>query len=342
VSEVWPVGSVISMGALRVRVEGELASTHEELWSRRRWAEPGTGVAAESQTAGVGRGGARWESPQGGLYVSVLAGAGMRAADADALGEAASLAVLQVASEVAPGVELFLKWPNDVVARLPRERVGKVAGVIVRAESDAERVLRAVVSVGVNLEAAVERVPGAPGPTVPASLEGLARRAGGPWAASRVQALEWMVGFLALDLERARVDPPAVRARYGVELRRSPLRARVAGVREAFRPLGVAPGGALLVRRESGRTAVVGVADAERLEWRWLREAGGRKRGAPGRRKAPTKRGGAKRAGAERSGAKRGGADRKRKPPRGGRAAAGGLKRSAARAPRAARRAARR
>ncbi len=293
--DVWPVGTVVSMGPLRVRVEGEVSSTHEELWSRRRWVEPGTGVAASSQTSGVGRSGARWESPAGGLYVSVMSGAGTPAADLDTLGEAASIAALEAALEVVPGAELFVKWPNDIVVRGPRGRVGKVAGVVVRAESGGERVMRAVVSVGLNLAASVEQSDVEAGSMEPASLEGVAKREGLPFDATRQQVLEWLVGFLALHLERARVDPDAVRSRYGAELRRAPLRAKVADVRELFRPVGVARGGALQVRRESGRTAEVSVEDAERLIWTWEKPPKRKpkraaKRPSPARKRAVSKR----------------------------------------------------
>ncbi len=291
--DAWPAGAVISMGPLRVRVEDQVVSTHEELWARRRWVEPGTGVAASSQTSGVGRAGTRWESPEGGLYVSVLAGAGTPAAETDTLGEAASIAVLETAAEVVPGVDVFLKWPNDAVVRMPRNRVGKVAGVVVRADTDGTRVLRAVISVGLNMEATIESAQVEAGPTVPASLEGAGRRAGAASGTSRAQVLEWLVGFLALYLERARVDPEAVRSRYGKELRRAPLRARVPGVKELFRPTGVVRGGALKVRRESGRVAEVSVSDAQRLEWQWLAAPSARKGGGrtqPKKRKRAARR----------------------------------------------------
>src|SRR6267378_6122085 len=111
--EEWPAGTELTMGPLRVRVVGAVRSTQEELWVKRRWLEEGSGVAASSQSAGTGRSSKAWISPEGGVYVSLLVGRGLRAADADVLGQAAALAVVRACDEFLKADALHIKWPND-------------------------------------------------------------------------------------------------------------------------------------------------------------------------------------------------------------------------------------
>ena len=74
--------------------------------------EDGTLVLAEKQTAGHGRLGRRWASPEGGIYASFI----MK----DLFGEpfhatlVSSLAVLAAVNEIIPGSGAFIKWPNDI------------------------------------------------------------------------------------------------------------------------------------------------------------------------------------------------------------------------------------
>jgi len=104
-------------------------------------------VLADAQTAGRGRGGNAWESaPGAGLWLSARM-------PAPALGPGPVLqkAMGAVIDALAPyGVELGLKWPNDLVGR--REgRLVKVGGIIGEISKG-----RLILGVGVNLKAAPE------------------------------------------------------------------------------------------------------------------------------------------------------------------------------------------
>jgi len=100
-------------------------------------------VAAE-QTAGRGRQGRRWQAPAGSaLLTSVLLRP--RAAVAGGVPLAVGVAVADAVAAVA-GVEVGLKWPNDVLAA----DGGKLAGVLVEVEPGA-RELAVVAGVGINL-----------------------------------------------------------------------------------------------------------------------------------------------------------------------------------------------
>jgi BirA family biotin operon repressor/biotin-[acetyl-CoA-carboxylase] ligase len=81
-----------------------------------RGAAEGTVVLAEAQTAGRGRHGTPWFSPEGAnLYVSVLFRPGLAPRELPLFAPIASLALAEtVWLEGAPA---RIKWPNDVVVR---------------------------------------------------------------------------------------------------------------------------------------------------------------------------------------------------------------------------------
>lgn len=224
----------------------------------RRGAAPFTAVLADRQTAGRGRGGRGWHSaPGSGLWISVLLPSppgGAPGAASLAVGAAAALAV-----EAATGVEVGLKWPNDLLVRSTPAgpELGKVGGVLcetVRAPGGA----LVVVGVGINLR----RPPEAPD-------EAFRAAAFLDEATGRPVGVEELAGALAGELRRL-ADPPPDRLEG--ELRRQwdqrdLLRGRA--VRTETAPAGVAvglgPDGALRVSDAAGRIHTVR-AGSVRLE----------------------------------------------------------------------------
>lgn len=77
-------------------------------------AVPGTAVVAAEQTLGRGSRGRGWESPRGGLWLSVLLRPGTEPA-LEVLSLRAALAVARAIEQAVPGVRLGLKWPNDLL-----------------------------------------------------------------------------------------------------------------------------------------------------------------------------------------------------------------------------------
>ncbi|GAB4294444.1 MAG: biotin--[acetyl-CoA-carboxylase] ligase [Desulfuromonadia bacterium] len=109
-------------------------------------APEGTVVIADSQTAGKGRLGRRWESPPGrNLYCSVILRPPIPPQQATHLTFLSSLAVSDAARDVA-GVELTLKWPNDLMARGK-----KCAGLLNEMSAESDQVRYLVLGIGVNL-----------------------------------------------------------------------------------------------------------------------------------------------------------------------------------------------
>ena len=123
----------------------ECGSTNDEAAAlARAGASHGTIVIAERQTAGRGRDGRTWQSPPGGLYVSVVLRPALAPADVPPLTLAVGVGVCDAARDV--GTHAELKWPNDLY-------VGdkKLAGILVETQSHGGRLETVIVGIGVNL-----------------------------------------------------------------------------------------------------------------------------------------------------------------------------------------------
>jgi len=109
-------------------------------------APEGTVVIADSQTAGKGRLGRRWESPPGrNLYCSVIIRPFIPPQKAPHLTFLSSLAICDAASDLL-GLDLSLKWPNDVLAGGK-----KCAGLLNEMSAESDRIRYVILGIGVNL-----------------------------------------------------------------------------------------------------------------------------------------------------------------------------------------------
>ncbi|HPD08353.1 MAG TPA: biotin--[acetyl-CoA-carboxylase] ligase [Methanomassiliicoccales archaeon] len=109
----------------KVLVKDEVDSTNDVAKALAVEGEPeGTVVTAARQTCGRGRTGRRWESPQGGLYLSVILRPELPAPDLTLFTVLSCLPVAQAMEEVCRVVP-SIKWPNDV-----RVEGKKVAGIL--------------------------------------------------------------------------------------------------------------------------------------------------------------------------------------------------------------------
>jgi BirA family transcriptional regulator, biotin operon repressor / biotin---[acetyl-CoA-carboxylase] ligase len=108
-----------------------LDSTNQYLLAEARsGAADGVVAVADFQTAGRGRLGRRWEAPAGSnLLMSVLLRPGLRPDQRHLASSALCLAAGDAVERVA-GVDLAVKWPNDLLAADGR----KVAGVLAEAD----------------------------------------------------------------------------------------------------------------------------------------------------------------------------------------------------------------
>lgn len=136
----------------RLRVEAELASTSDLLLRLAAAGEPeGLAVMARRQTAGRGRDGRAWSSPEGNLYISLLLRPGTPARE---IGRWPLLSAVAMAEAVEPDLPdaalLRVKWPNDLLLG-----GAKLAGVLCESSSGPDgRLDWVVLGCGINLAVA--------------------------------------------------------------------------------------------------------------------------------------------------------------------------------------------
>jgi BirA family biotin operon repressor/biotin-[acetyl-CoA-carboxylase] ligase len=119
----------------------EVESTNEYVKGILKNAPEGTVVLADVQTAGKGRKGRNWYSPEGGLWMSVL----LDHCDSCLMPLTAAVAICEVFELY--DIRLGIKWPNDLF--LNRK---KVAGILTEIVDE-----RAILGIGINLN--VEQFP---------------------------------------------------------------------------------------------------------------------------------------------------------------------------------------
>lgn len=135
-------------GPVWLELAQSLDSTNSELW--RRPAAAGCSVLlAERQTAGRGRLGRTWTSPQGAqVCLSVRRRFDAGLARLDGLSLAAGVAVVEALHQLGFD-QAGLKWPNDVVVE-----GRKLAGLLVECRGDRTGPAQAVLGIGINVRLA--------------------------------------------------------------------------------------------------------------------------------------------------------------------------------------------
>lgn len=154
-----PIGPLETDARWRIEVVQEATSTNAEVAERFRGGEQaGLVLVAEDQTAGRGRLGRDWVTPpRSSLIVSFLLEPGGGRGDVPAerwpwlpllSGVAAAAAVRRVT-----GVQVELKWPNDVLAD------GRKLGGILLERVEKDGVAAAVVGIGINCDQTQSELP---------------------------------------------------------------------------------------------------------------------------------------------------------------------------------------
>lgn len=112
----------------------------------------GTVVIAQKQTGGKGRDGRKWVSPEGGIWLSVILRPEFDISVATLFPIASSLA-LAYAMEKCFKIRPELKWPNDVTLKGK-----KVAGILVDASLESNKIENIVLGVGINFDIDVKQI----------------------------------------------------------------------------------------------------------------------------------------------------------------------------------------
>ena len=108
----------------------------------------GTVVVADVQTQGRGRKGRAWESPEGGLWFSLLLRPAFTPAEAAALTNVTAVGLCRGLAYY-PGLGAKIKWPNDLFADGK-----KFGGILSEMKVEEQKLIYAVIGVGIDLRKA--------------------------------------------------------------------------------------------------------------------------------------------------------------------------------------------
>lgn len=104
----------------------------------------GTVVVTERQTAGKGRRGKTWISPEGNCYFSILLRPEVLVDRASIITLVSAMAMAKAIKQVTL-LDSMIKWPNDVIANGK-----KLCGILTESSTDLEYINYVVVGIGVN------------------------------------------------------------------------------------------------------------------------------------------------------------------------------------------------
>lgn len=129
----------------KIIVFNEIQSTNSKAKElARKDEEEGTIVIARIQKKGRGRYDRLWESPEGGLYLSIILRPDCPPNKATLLTLVTSLVVSKTINSY--NLSSDIKWPNDV-----RVKGKKIAGILIESEGHGNKVEYIILGVGINL-----------------------------------------------------------------------------------------------------------------------------------------------------------------------------------------------
>jgi BirA family biotin operon repressor/biotin-[acetyl-CoA-carboxylase] ligase len=108
-------------------------------------APEGTLVLADRQTQGRGRMGRSWDSPRGGIFLSLVLRPALPPFEAPAITLVAGVAASETLVHLT-GLEARIKWPNDI---LIKDR--KIAGILTEISSEMDAIDHVVMGIGINV-----------------------------------------------------------------------------------------------------------------------------------------------------------------------------------------------
>ena len=184
-----------------VLFEEETVSTNTELKTRAEHLPHGTVLWSLRQTAGRGRSGRSFLSPDGGLYYSML----LRFPEPDerltAVTPLAAVAAVRALRKVC-GLEARIKWPNDLLTD-----GGKLCGILTESTVGAGG-MQIIVGIGINVN--TKAFPGLPEGTACSVFT----------ETGKISGIEALAAQLTAELDRAYAQLPAASAEDLAEYRR--------------------------------------------------------------------------------------------------------------------------
>lgn len=127
-----------------IKIYDEIESTHTEA-KRLPKTDVNTGlvILAKKQSAGRGRLGREWASPEGGIWMSVILSPGLPIIDIYRIGLGAALSGAKTLRSY--GLGAAVKWPNDIMINNR-----KVGGILLEAQGEADNIASLILSIGLN------------------------------------------------------------------------------------------------------------------------------------------------------------------------------------------------
>ena len=245
-----------SRAAVRTRRIGHAVEHHPSIGSTNDRARElladaageGVAVVADHQSAGRGRRGRTWLSPPGrNLMVSAGIRPRLDQARAGLLGIAAAVAVRDACAGFLPDHAIGLRWPNDVVSA---DRL-KLGGLLVETTLVGERVVDAVIGVGINANWRRAEMPA----EIARRATSLADLAGAD--VDRVALLALLLANLDREVDRLEAgESPVQRFREASVLDGREVLVQVGEERLEGTAAGIADDGALLLDTPAGRLAL--------------------------------------------------------------------------------------
>jgi BirA family biotin operon repressor/biotin-[acetyl-CoA-carboxylase] ligase len=114
----------------------------------------GTVIIADGQTQGKGRLGRTWLSPKGkNLYMSIILRPEIPLRDATVLTLMSAVACASAIKRLFP-IPVSIKWPNDIMASDK-----KLGGILTEIKADIDRILYAVIGIGINVNFDIADMP---------------------------------------------------------------------------------------------------------------------------------------------------------------------------------------
>jgi len=129
---------------------GETASTNVMAKSLAPDLANGSVVVSERQTQGKGRLARKWESPNGGIYMSVFLKPDIPPHDVSRITLVMGEAIARFLEDLT-GIRAMIKWPNDIFMSGK-----KVCGILTWMDGDMDRINWVIVGIGLNVNIAGE------------------------------------------------------------------------------------------------------------------------------------------------------------------------------------------
>lgn len=229
----------------------EIDSTSEEAKRRAKRGDLNpVWIAARSQSAGKGRLGRSWESPEGNLFSTLLFPEPGGLKTASRIPFAAALAVRDACLRSVPELAAELKWPNDV-----RVRGRKMSGILTES-GETNGALWIALGIGINVQTA---------PDGTGQETSSLKKEGAPAGLTPEMVLTDLRAAISHRIEQARQDFEALLSNWtkfaegiGQTVQAGPIQNRIEGVFESL-----APDGGLNLRLPDGALHTIRAGDVE-------------------------------------------------------------------------------